>query len=477
MEVLLICIAVATVTLSTASYFHRSRQRAFLTKTLKVDEPLRKRVARELGVDGAVVTGVSVFDVFYHTIMITKLDPHVLQGIDHLHHKQNFESLGDLMDFMKSEIIRSEPGEAAWRSMIHKYKGYTGEDAVADYYRERGHDVVTPDSGTNEGWDHIIDGKLYNVKITDDPSYIREHLDKYPDIDIITNREMADAFHDNPRVIINPDLSSQEAFHNTNATFEEIDKGEVAERLADAGDWFDSIPIITLAINTSKNAYKWHKGDLDMKTAAEHTALDTAAVGAGGWLGSKAGLGLGLALSPVTGGASAIIIPAVTSMVGILIGVFTGKGISGWFKGRHLRRAVKELQDLATNFRDEFLYLYQNVVDAMNSFFESRLMTCDSGRREEGFLKRVVFPSVKTTFYRMASRELKVEHTASHSFYADLRENVQNAEEPSEGGMILFANCQQRGIDMLYEIDPLPEYYAAIEAQLEIIEAEQRKLR
>lgn len=30
---------------------------------------------------------------------------------------------------------------------------------------------------------------------------------------------------------------------------------------------------------------------------------------------------------------------------------------------------------------------------------------------------------------------------------------------------------------MLYEINSLPDYYATIEAQLEIIEAEQRKLR
>ena len=94
MEVILICIAVATVALSTASYFHRSRQRIFLTKTLKVDEPLRKRVARELGVDGAVVTGVSVFDVLYNTM---KLDPNALRGMDHLHHAKDFQNLGELM--------------------------------------------------------------------------------------------------------------------------------------------------------------------------------------------------------------------------------------------------------------------------------------------------------------------------------------------------------------------------------------------
>ena len=465
MEVILICIAIATVTLSTASYIQRSRQRTFLTKTLKVDEPLRKRVARELGVDGAVVTGVSVFDVLYNTM---KLDSQALRGMDHLHHAQDFESLDDLMDFMKSEIIRSEPGEVAWRSMIHKYKGYTGEETVADYYSARGHNVETPESGTAEGVDHIIDGKPYNVKVTHDPRYIQDHLDKHPDIDVIAPQEMADAFRDNPRVIINPNLSSQEAFHSTADTFEGI---------TDLGDGIDSIPFITLAINASKNVYKWHKGDLDGKTAVEHTALDTAAVGAGGWVGGKVGLGLGLVLAPVTGGTSAIIIPAVTTMVGSLIGVFTGKGVSGWFKGRHLRRAVKELQDLATNFRDEFLYLYRTVVDAMNSFFESRLISCHRQVVEEGFFKRIVFPSAKTTFYRMASGELNTEHAAWRGFYADLQETVQNVEEPSEGGMILFANCQQHGVDMLYEVEPLPDYYAVIEAQLEIIEMEERKLR
>ena len=176
--------------------------------------------------------------------------------------------------------------------MIHKYKGYTGEENVADYYRERGHNVETPDSGTTEGWDHKIDGTLYNVKVTDHRLYIQEHLDKHPNIDVIANREMADAFRDNPRVVINPELSSQEAFHSTADTFEGI---------ADLGDGLDSIPFITLAINTGKNIHKLYKGDLDLKTAAEHTVLDTTAVGTGSWVGGQAGLGLGLALAPATG--------------------------------------------------------------------------------------------------------------------------------------------------------------------------------
>jgi hypothetical protein len=43
--------------------------------------------------------------------------------------------------------------------------------------------------------------------------------------------------------------------------------------------------------------------------------------------------------------------------------------------------------------------------------------------------------------------------------------------------MILFTNCHQQGVAVLMDVEPLPEYYAAIEAQLEIIEKEQRQLR
>ncbi len=414
-----------------------------------------------VGVDGAFVTGVSTFDVLYNTM---RMDPSALKGMAHLHHAQDFDDLGDLMAFMKRFIIKSESGEKAWRQMIDKYKGYTGEAKVAEHLREYGYNVEIQESGTAEGLDLMVEGKPYNVKITDNSYYIQEHLDKHPDIDVITNREMADAFPDNPRVVVLPELSSQEVFDYTEDTFEGI---------TDLGDGIDSIPFISLVINAGKNIHKLHKGDIDMKTAAEHTALDTAASGVGGWLGSTAGLGWGLALAPVPGGLSTVVLP----VLGSLVGIFTGKGISGWFKERHLRRAIEDIQYLATEFRDAFVELYHDVVGAMDSFFEQHLAVAAEGIAEEGFFKRMVFPSAKTTFYRMASRKLKTERKDYRSFYADLDEAVQDVEEPAEGGMIIFTNCQQQGVDVLMNVEPLTEYYAAIEAQLEIIEKEERKLR
>jgi hypothetical protein len=60
----------------------------------------------------------------------------------------------------------------------------------------------------------------------------------------------------------------EEAFDSTADTF---------EGMADLGDGIASIPFISLGFNAVKNIRKLHKGDIDMGTAAEHTALDTAA--------------------------------------------------------------------------------------------------------------------------------------------------------------------------------------------------------
>ena len=460
MEIIVTVAVLAALVLSTASFVHRSRQRAFLTKPLKVDKSLKRRAARELGVDGAAVAGVSVFDVLYNT---TKLDPHTLRGINHLHHAREFESLGDLMAFMKGEIIKSEPGEGAWRQMVHKYKGYTGEEEAFDNLSSNGHGFDVPDSGTAEGLDVTVDGKTFNVKVTDNPGYIQDHLDKHPDIDVITNREMADAFADNPRVVIDPDLSSQEAFHST---------ADTLEGMADLGDFLDGIPLIALAINTARNGRKVYKGDVDLVTAAEHTVLDTAAAGGGGTVGGKAGLAVGLALAPMTGGISAVVIPAATTLVGTLVGVFTGKGISGWIKERHLRAAVASLQSVAAEFRDEFLRLYSTVVGVSDSFFEVRLELVRERVAEEGIVKRSLFPSTETVFYNMAAKELRAERQAGRRFYADLHRTVQEAE-PSEGGMILF----EQGVEILNEVEPLPEHYAAIEEKIKVVETEKRKLK
>ena len=455
----IIIFGVLFVSIGAASLFHHYRQRVFLNKSLNVDESFKKQAANDLGIDGSAIAAVTTFDVLYNSM---KLSPETLSGIDHLHHGQNFRNLSDLMDFMKDEIITSGPGETAWRQMIHKYKGYTGEETAFGKFTDDGQSIQIPESGTTEGLDVIINGKPYNVKVTDNPSYIQEHLDKYPDVDVIANKEMAQAFGDHPRVKIDPDLSSQQAFHQTADTMEGI---------SDLGDLLVGIPVLTLVINTARNGKRVYDSKVDFMTATEHTVIDTVGVGAGGWAGSKAGLALGLALAPATGGTSAVVIPVVTSTIGAIIGVFSGKGISGWVKGRYLRRAVNELKAFAATFRNKFLNLYDRVLVVSKNYYNELLQMVDKRRENEGAIKRTLFPNTSTTFYKMAANKLKDEKIKSIQFYKDLKETVQKAEE-SEGGMILYA----QGVDILNEVNPLPEYYQKISSQLEIVEIEKKKL-
>lgn len=461
----IIIIIVASGVAVTSAKYH-SRQERYLKKELKVEEILKTKVAKTIGVEGAVVSAVSIFDVLYNT---SRMDPHVLKGISHLHNSQEFESLGDLTSYMKENILSSEEGSKPWRQMVHKYKGYTGEEVAFDNLEAAGHEVEVPESGTEEGWDVKIDGEKFNVKITDNPAYIQKHLDENPDIKVITNKEMGEAFSDNPNVIINPDLSVQEAFHTTNGTLDAIN---------DIGDLIDGIPLITLTVSSIKNARRVIKGDKNITTALEHVVCDTAAVGFGGWVGSEIGLGIGLALAPVTGGVSAIVIPVATTFISTIIGILTGKKIVNWFKQRHLRTYVSKLKLAATDFCESFLGGYDRILTLADGYYYRQIRETKQLRREnEGFLKRTFFPSVLSKFYQMALPCTVEEQQKTREYYQELREKVLKESEKSEGavkgGFLVYA----QGKNILNDDKELLKKYDKVDKTQKIVEEEKRKLK
>lgn len=458
MEIILIASSIFIFLLGSASYIHRARQTSFLTKNLQVDQSLINKTAKELGVDGAAVAGISTFDVLYNTL---KLEPNALKGMTHLHQAQDFENLGDLMSFMKDNIIKSEFGDAAYRQMIHKYKGYTGEETSFENLTQKGYALNIPESGTTKGLDVEVDGVPYNVKVTDNPRYIQEHLDKHPDIDVIANKEMADAFANNPRVIIDYDLSSQESFHQTLDTFDGI---------SNIGSSFDNIPYIALGINTLKSGHRLCKGEIGFKTATEHVALDTAGASVG-ILGAKAGLTLGLALAPVTGGISAVVIPVASSMVGAFLGVLGGKGATGWIKSRHHRAAIEKLKEISIEFRDNFIEKFSEITTSSNDYYNKIIYTSNENIKKEGFFKRMLFPTSKTTFYRLAKAKISEEQQNNQAYYKDVYEKIKQGD-PSEAGLMLYS----QGVNILCNVDPLPSLYANIQAQMVVVEEERRKL-
>jgi hypothetical protein len=405
--------------------------------------------------------GVSLFDVLYNT---ARLDPFVLKGIEHLHHAQHFGDLGDLVGFMKSNIINSDEGTKAWREMIHKYKGYTGEQVAADHLEKAGHSVEWTNSGTTEGLDFHVDGEAINVKTVDTAKEISKHLHNHPDIVVMANREMGSAFGDHHQVHIDPDLSSQDAFHATSDTF---------SGMHDLGDFIHYIPVITLAISATRNTVGVIKGNKGVGTAIEHTTLRTAGVGFGGFFGGKAGLAIGLALAPATGGTSAIVIPAITTLIGSIIGIFTGTCITNWFKERHLRSAIEQLSALSETFQRTFLERFQEITSSIRSFYDQKKQRCRFARKDaQGWFRRVFFPNPLAKFYAMAISRLSGDWKRTHEFYLELKKKISEVE-PKQGGLILFA----QGSSVLNAHPVLLSAYQDVEKAINQVEIEKRKLK
>ena len=135
------------------SFYHHRKVRKFLLKTISVDQKTLDIAQKYIGVESITGVSITLFDVLYNTI---RLDPYALRGINHLHHAQEFSDIGDLISFMKGNIIKAEQGTIEWKQMIDKYKGYTGEEQSFEKLRSLNQNINIPESGTNPNIDVFI---------------------------------------------------------------------------------------------------------------------------------------------------------------------------------------------------------------------------------------------------------------------------------------------------------------------------------
>ena len=274
---------------------------------------------------------------------------------------------------------------------------------------------------------------------------------------------MANAFADNPRVHIDTSLSSKDAFHATNNTFDGI---------SDLGDFMGNIPYITLAISTAKNIKSINQGNKNISDAIEHIALDTTGVGFGGYAGSQIGLSIGLALSPVTGGSSVIVIPLITSIIGTIIGIFAGRSVTNWFKERHLRSLLDKLNNMSTEFVKLFLKKFDNIISTITIINNNQINKIKFSFKNSGnLIKRIFFPSIMSKFYSMANLRVKDEFNNSIEFYDKLKDNLSEMSY-KEGGIILYS--QGKAI-LVGDID-LTESWNSIDKKIKEIEKEKKRI-
>lgn len=297
-----------------------------------INKPLKysakdKEIIREQNFISPEIIGtgtVTFADYFYN---MSQIDPDVVSAIDFSRKNTEFRTFEDVRNFVKlNHESLSNTGS------LQALKGFTGEQIVADYLRSQGHIVEFPNQINQEGYDLIVDGNKFQVKwVGEDSRAITEHFEKYPDIPVYTSMEMAEEYGDNPMVNTLP-FSSDDALESGTDTVNSFDS------IGDGSAM--GIPVLTMCTSTY-SAYKKVKSDsMSINEALKYVALDTVAVGGGGYAGATLGFEAGAMLAPATGGISVVIAP----VIGGIVGAFAGRKIISLFRKSEVDEAYELLE-------------------------------------------------------------------------------------------------------------------------------------
>ena len=204
---------------------------------------------------------------------IAKIDGRVIEAV-------KFSSAGSPSVFeLKGIADQVTEGSGAWERL----KGYVGEQFSADILSKQGYVVELADSPTQIGYDLLIDGEKYQVKTTLSTGYVKEHLDKYPDIPVIVPEELqGSVLSENDNVIFLSGFSHETANEMTTNGLEELNK---------IGDFTSSIPIpiITASVIGYEEYKKVKNNGKAVLEAVKDTVLETTGTAAGGAVGGAVG--------------------------------------------------------------------------------------------------------------------------------------------------------------------------------------------
>jgi len=292
---------------------------------------IRRRYLEPVGV--SMLTGYQAYEA------LTAIDPHVISGAKFAFKNVDFDNVSEAAAWFRGlDGIRA-----------NRLAGYTAEQMVAANLAAQGHAVEFPDLANQPGYDLLVDGQPLQVKLTMDADYINDHLDRYPDVSVIANAEMAEYADAIDAVHIDPDLlygGVGQAIESTGQAYQFL------ETLA------DKIPCITLVISASREIGLLWKGWTDVRTSLKNVALDTVSVGVAGWSGAKLGASFGSLLGP----------PGVAfgSVIGGTIGAVGGKKAGNVFKARAYKRARRTFEQSMVKVGECFVDACETAIESVN---------------------------------------------------------------------------------------------------------------
>lgn len=302
----------------------------FLSASEKHQDEFRNAMKRKGGdAEAAAVAGALSIGGFW---TLAQIDDTVLAAM-------TFSSAGNPESFWRLREIADSANDS--QGAVTRLSGYVAEQQVAVDLAREGHVVEFPDGPAEPGWDLLVDGHPVQVKCSMDADYVMDHFDRYPDIPVVVNAELAEQLGDHPMVWVDSALSHAEVASTTE---------ESLDALADFADADDMLPIpfLSVAFAAVRNFDDLDAGRIDGGKFAERVGVDAAARTVGGGAGSFIGGAVGSVLGPVG------------TVIGASIGGFIGSVAGGTgadaINRDHLCDArdavVAGLGDFATWFRE-----------------------------------------------------------------------------------------------------------------------------
>jgi len=349
------------------------------------------------------VTAISVGEFLYDYVMI---NPAVVQGLDFAR-REDLSSLFTLSQFAGTVDTETLTGDMA------QLQGYVAEQMIAAELQVKGHDVEFPETSNNPGWDILVDGQPFQVKNLADPAGVREHLEKYPDIPVYVNEELAPYFEGNPQVYVSS-ISREEVLEATSTT------------ITHADDLLDfEIPWIAAGVSSVYNIKRVWKDDVSINQAVFNVVSDTTSRVVLGALGQKATVVVGTMIFGPAGG-------IVGAMVGTYAGVSQAGRLSTGIKRVFSRKQEEELNKAMQK-------LIQKVVDIIDEKLVIK-------KKKMGNLMSTL---AKTEANHSVDREIQRRQ-------ADERKYLLNRKEE------LLATSQSIKNGLSYVMDILPQTMALI---------------
>jgi hypothetical protein len=225
--------------------------------------------------DAATVGALTAGEMLWQAVAI---DENVLKSAD-------FSRAADLdnpIAFALNAHSFLAPGAA------YSLRGYVAERLVMNQLIADGHDVALAEASNTPGLDLIVNGQPVQVKCGMELSNLTEHFEKYPDIPVIANKELA-----------NMAASSGEKWSHLITTLPGFEIKPIEERIEDAlGHAADlsnpDLLEIALSVGLLRGGLELAQGRVPIGDLPAWLLLDGASRGALGVAGGTAGSWVGL---------------------------------------------------------------------------------------------------------------------------------------------------------------------------------------